>query len=97
MNVFITGTSSGLGYGLASYYLKNGHTVYGISRKMNAKLNAYSNFNFLVQDISNFSEVETNLISFLKEAGTLDLVILNAGIMNEVKDLTKTDLDEIKR
>ena len=64
MNVFITGTSSGLGFALAKHYLETGHNVYGISRKMNEELNRYSNFHFLVQDIARFSEVETNLISF---------------------------------
>jgi len=64
MIVFITGTSSGLGFGLAKHYLETGHKVYGISRKMNEELNSYSNFHFLVQDISRFNEVETNLISF---------------------------------
>jgi len=97
MNVFITGTSSGLGFGLAKYYLGTGHRVYGISRKMNEELNNYSGFHFLVQDISRFSEVETNLISFLKDAQVLDLVILNAGVLSEIKDLRDTSLDEIKK
>jgi benzil reductase ((S)-benzoin forming) len=97
MNVFITGTSSGLGFGLSKYYLEAGHRVYGISRKMNEELNSYPNFYFLVQDISRFSEVETNLISFFKDTQVLDLVILNAGVLNEIKDLKDTSLHEIKK
>jgi NAD(P)-dependent dehydrogenase (short-subunit alcohol dehydrogenase family) len=97
MNVFITGTSSGLGFGLAKYYLRAGHQVYGISRKMNETLNSYSGFHFLVQDITRFSELETNLFSFLKDVQVLDLVILNAGILNEIKDLKDTSLHEIKK
>lgn len=95
MNVLITGTNSGLGYGLSKYYLNKGHTVYGISRKLNPELKVNQNFKFLFQDISNYKEVETNLVSFLNNIETLDLVILNAGIMNEIKDLKDTSLDEI--
>ncbi|WP_372950363.1 SDR family NAD(P)-dependent oxidoreductase [Mariniphaga sp.] len=97
MNVFITGTSSGLGFGLAKYYLAAGHRVYGLSRKMNEELNSFTNFHFLVQDISRFNEMETNLISFLKDVEVIDLVILNAGILNEIKDLKDTSLHEIKK
>jgi benzil reductase ((S)-benzoin forming) len=97
MNVFITGTSSGLGFALAKYYLVAGHQVFGISRKMNEELNRYSNFHFLVQDITRFSEVETNLISFLKDVQVLGLVILNAGVLSEIKDLKDTGLHEIKK
>jgi len=97
MNVFITGNSSGLGFGLAKYYLGAGHRVYGLSRKMNDELNSYSNFHFLVQDIARFNEVETNLISFLKDVQVLGLVILNAGVLSEIKDVKDTSLGEIKK
>ncbi len=97
MNVFITGTSSGLGFALAKHYLETGQNVYGISRKMNEELNSYPNFHFLVQNIARFSEVETNLISFLKDVQVLDLVILNAGVLSEIKDVKDTSLDEIKK
>ncbi len=97
MNVFITGTSSGFGFGLAKNYLEKGHTVYGISRKRNETLSAYPNFRFLVQDISMHNELQTNLVSFFTEVETLDLIILNAGILNEIKDLKDTSLDEIEK
>jgi benzil reductase ((S)-benzoin forming) len=96
MNILITGTSSGLGYALSKYYLEQGHTVFGISRKMNEGIRNHENFRFLFQDISNFREVETNLISFLKGIEILDIVILNAGMLKEIKDLKQTSLDEIQ-
>src|SRR5690554_3415069 len=96
MNILITGTSSGLGYGLAKHYLEQGHTVYGISRKQNETLKAYNNFRFLFQDLTRFVEVETNLVSFLNGLEELDLVILNAGVLKEIKDLGETSLDEIR-
>ncbi|MFW6257637.1 MAG: SDR family NAD(P)-dependent oxidoreductase [Prolixibacteraceae bacterium] len=97
MNVLITGTGSGLGYGLAKHYLNEGHIVYGISRKIKDEQKQHPDFRFLMQDISLFREVETNLLSFLKGVNLLDLVILNAGILNEIKDLKETSLDEIKK
>lgn len=66
MNVFITGSNSGLGFGLTKYYLGKGNKVYGISRKINSEINNRSNFSFLLQGISNFKELETNLVSFLR-------------------------------
>ena len=97
MNILITGTSSGLGFGLAEFYLKNNHNVFGISRKQNPELNKYSNFNFLSQDISHFIELEPKVAAFLEKEKKLDLVILNAGILNEIKDLYFTSLDEIEK
>lgn len=96
MNVLITGTSSGLGYGFAKYYLNKGNVVYGISRRQNPDLKTYENFRFLFQDLSNFNEVETNIVSFLNGLESLDLVILNAGILKEIKDIKDTSLDEIQ-
>jgi benzil reductase ((S)-benzoin forming) len=96
MKILITGTSSGLGYGLSKYYLEQGNTVYGISRKMNDELKSHENFRFLFQDISNFGELEVNLISFLKGVEILDIVILNAGMLREIKDLKHTSLEEIQ-
>lgn len=97
MNVFITGSNSGLGFGLAKYYLGKGNKVYGISRKINSEINSRGNFSFLLQDISDFKELEINLVSFIRGVTKLDLVILNAGIMNEIKDLKETSLEEIKK
>ncbi len=97
MNILITGTSSGLGYGLAKLYLDEEHTVYGISRRQNPKLNEYSNFNYLSQDISRFTELKPKMAAFLEGQTKMDLVILNAGIINEINDLYFTSLDEIKK
>lgn len=97
MNIFITGTSSGLGYGLAQYYLKQGHKVFGISRRSNANLDRFENFTFLSQDISDFTNLASNLDAFLNKSGNLDLVILNAGMLNEIKDMKDTGLEEIEK
>jgi len=97
MNILITGTSSGLGFGLAEHYLKNEHKVFGISRRQNPELNKYSNFRFLAHDISRFIEIKPKVAAFLENEKKLDLVILNAGILSEIKDLYHTSLDEIEK
>lgn len=97
MNVLITGSSSGLGYGLTKYYLEKGNKVFGVSRSLNEELKTFENYEFLVQDVSHFSEIETNFASFLNGCKKMDLVILNAGMLSEIKDLKDTGLDEIKQ
>lgn len=96
MNILITGTSGGLGYGLSRHYLEAGHRVYGISRKSNAELDDFDSFSFLQQDLIDFKDVGKKLPKFLSDVNKLDLVILNAGVLNEIKDLRDTSLDEIK-
>jgi NAD(P)-dependent dehydrogenase (short-subunit alcohol dehydrogenase family) len=96
MNILITGTSKGLGYGLCRYYLEAGHKVYGISRKSNDELEKFDHFNFLQQDLTDFKVVGKTVPQFLADVNQLDIIILNAGVLNEIKDLRDTGLDEIK-
>lgn len=96
MNILITGTSSGVGFGLAKYYLDHEHTVYGISRKSNQILNKYINFKFLSQDLSRFEDAANNVSEFIKDVNSFNLVILNAGVINEVKNLKDTSMSEIQ-
>lgn len=97
MNILITGISSGLGFGLAEYYLKRGNNVFGISRSKNKELVMNESFHYLRQDVSDFAFLRQNVAVFLKDVQHLDLVILNAGILNEIKDLKETSLDEIEK
>jgi benzil reductase ((S)-benzoin forming) len=97
MKVLITGTSSGIGAGLAHYYLANDCEVYGISRKTNTSLAKNSNFKFLDQDLSKFEELEKNIPAFLSDLQSIDLVVLNAGVLSEIKDMKNTTLEEINQ
>ena len=97
MKIFITGTSSGIGYGLARKYLELGHEVYGLSRNENKELGNFEKFSFLAQDISDFEYAGLNLSNFLKDVEGLDLVVLNAGILNDIKDMSETRVEELKR
>ncbi|MCF8359907.1 MAG: SDR family NAD(P)-dependent oxidoreductase [Prolixibacteraceae bacterium] len=95
--ILITGTSSGLGFGLAKKYLEKGCTVFGISRRENKELNSFTNFHFLKQDLSRYDEASKAIFEFTEGIENLDVVILNAGVLNRLKDVRETSIDEFKR
>ncbi len=97
MNIFITGTSSGIGYGLAKYYLDQGHTVYGISRSHNETLEDHENFRFKSVDLLALDQIKEEITSLLEPLSHLDLVVLNAGILPNIGDMQETSLQEIKK
>jgi len=97
MHILITGTSKGLGEGLALYYLDRGHKVFGISRNNNPGLEKHQDFKFLSLDLSDFEGIRNKLPGFLRDAGHVDLAILNAGVLGEIKDMGECTLDEIER
>lgn len=96
MKVLITGVSSGIGWGLSKYYLSIGATVYGISRRVPEDLIKNPNFKHLVLDLSKFDRIDRSISAFVENISTLDLVILNAGVLGEIKDLKNQSILEIK-
>lgn len=95
-NIFVTGVSKGLGYGFTKYFLKESCTVYGLSRTEPKNLENDSNFKWKFCDLSRLSYLSNCLQDdFLPTK--LDLVLLNAGILGEIKDLKDTALDEIQK
>lgn len=97
MNILITGTSSGIGAGLANEYLKRNHQVWGISRSSNDGLHEHQNYLHLKQDITEFTYCALNTANFLAGAKTLDLVVLNAGTLNNIKDMRHTSVEELQK
>jgi len=97
MNILITGTSKGIGAALATKYLEEGHSVFGISRSRNDTLDANPHFSFLSLDLSDFKQVTEALPPFLDRVNEMELVVLNAGILNEIKELKDTSIEEIKK
>jgi len=94
--VLITGVSSGLGKALAAHYLAQGARVYGVARRTPQELRANRNFVFLSADLRSLSRISKNLETLLPANANLDLVILNAGILGEIKDMQQTSLDELR-
>lgn len=78
MIVLITGTSRGLGYNLAQFFLKENYFVIGCSRKNNDIVNKnYQHYNLNVTDekaVCEFFRMIRN------KYGKLDVLINNAGI-----------------
>jgi benzil reductase ((S)-benzoin forming) len=95
MNVLITDTNSGFGHALAVEFLNTGATVYGISRRPNSRLNNFPDYYHLTQDLMKLDELENNITNFLGNLKILDLVILNAGMLPEFKDIRKTPIENI--
>ena len=94
-NILITGVSSGLGEALASTYLENGDNVYAIGKSIPKKLDHYPHFFFFPYDLSQTFILQASIQAFV-EKHSFDVVILNAGILGEIQELTKTDLIDVK-
>jgi len=97
MKVLITGTSSGIGYGLATEFLKRNAKVWGISRRFSDDLISTQNFNFLKLDLTSFEKTKKLLPGFLSKTDSIDLVILNAGILGEIKLTKDVSIEKMKK
>lgn len=95
-NVLITGVSSGIGHAMAKTYLERGDSVFGLSRRTADDLAGYDAFRFVSVDLGELSNIEPALDKLLKGVDQLDLAILNAGILGEMKDMRETTVDELK-
>ena len=95
-NIFITGISSGIGYALAKAYLQKNYQVFGLSRRDPYDLNKFGKLQFQSVDLSQIENIHLHLSSILKEADSLELVILNAGILGNIKDIKDTSLEDLK-
>lgn len=97
MHILITGTSSGIGYGLAREFVNQGANVWGISRRSAGDLEQSALYHHLQLDLTDYANVRQNLPSFIKDVEVFDLVILNAGVLGEIKWMQELDVDEMKR
>lgn len=93
--LLVTGNSSGLGRGLTEAYLGRGWRVYGCSRRGCPELDG--DLHDLRCDLTDFPSVPGILSKLLAGADGLDLVVLNAGILGQIKPLSATGLDELRR
>jgi benzil reductase ((S)-benzoin forming) len=89
----VTGTSSGLGRGLAQVMLQRGQRVYGCSRRDSA-LEGLAEVRI---DLTDHEAVPEALDGLLADVSRLELVVLNAGILGEIRELSATPLDDVKR
>ncbi len=73
MRILITGTSQGIGYAIAEYFLNKGHEVIGIDRQ--EKSIEHKHYRHYVCDIRDYEK--------LPEIKNVDILINNAGTQNE--------------
>lgn len=97
MNIFITGVSSGIGWGLAKYYLSAGYTVYGASRRVPETLIKSPDFHHLSIDLSQFDQCQSALVLFFQQITSLDLVILNAGVIGEIAQMKDQSIEKMQQ
>lgn len=77
MLILVTGTSSGIGRGLAERLVKGGHTVLGCSRRPGRiSLEGYKHFQV---DLTSPEQVQEMFAAIREEQGLLDALINNAG------------------
>ena len=95
-NLFITGVSSGLGHGLARAALQKGHDVAGLSRREPSDIISHPRFRFAACDLATPDTIPGALEKILDPGQTLDLVVLNAGVLWRIADMADAPLDVLK-
>jgi len=74
----ITGTSKGIGYGMAKHFLAQGSSVAGCSRGV-ATIE-HDNYSHSPVDIGNEDQVRGWIRAVKKQFGRIDILVCNAGV-----------------
>ncbi len=93
-NVLITGNSSGLGLGLSRALLERDYRVHGCSRRGCAAL--ADRVVDVHCDLSDLDAIDPALDQLLAGVDRLDLVVLNAGILGEIEDMSHLSVDRLR-
>ena len=93
--VFITGVSSGLGEALVSRALERGDQVYAVGRRDNPRFANKAGYYFYPLDLSDIEMLRENLREFVRHH-EYDLVILNAGVLGEIRELSEIPLKKAR-
>ena len=93
--VFITGNSSGIGLALSREYLSHGAELYGLSRRgcplEDARLHDVR------CNLADLEAIPAALARLLGGLPELDLVVLNAGVLGEIRELYETPMADVRR
>jgi len=97
MNVFITGNSSGLGLGLTEALLEQEAIVWGMSRRGCPLAARHEDaLRDRQQDLANLNHLEDGLERLLSDCLRLDLVVLNAGVLGRIQEISSTDVHDLE-
>lgn len=89
----ITGNSSGLGLGFTRALMAEGWAIYGLSRRGCPEATAGD----ARVDLADLDAVGPAVEKLLAPVERLDLVILNAGLLGHVQNLSEASMDELRR
>ena len=95
MKIFISGVSSGLGYGLAKVYLAMGYEVYGCSRREPKDL-VEQELHFAGIDLNDSVAGKRSFCKLINDVPNFDLVILYAGKLGQIRDMKETSLEDLR-
>lgn len=93
-SALITGNSSGLGLGFSEVLLAHGYRVFGCSRR---GCDLAGDIVDIQCDLTEFDTIAQKFGQLLHGVDALGLVVLNAGILGEIKHISKTSLDELQQ
>lgn len=99
--VVLTGASSGIGYSLLNYFIKEGARVYGSSRnerELTAESKQECNFELL--DLADELNVEKYVKTILQKENRVDILINNAGVAHNlalVEEINSEMLNSVVR
>ena len=93
----VTGASGGIGAGLVEGFLSGGYNVVATSRDPNQKLNASGSLVLLNGDIGKQQTAADAVEASIKNFGTIDVLVNNAGIFlnKPFTDFTAEDFDTL--
>ena len=93
MNICISGSSRGLGKAFVQNYLEKGAKLYGLGRSEVLD----KRYRYTQVDIADFDALKMSLESLLEGVNELDLLILNAGILGRIQDISSCTMDQLKK
>ena len=88
--VFITGIGSGLGKAFVKEFLKEGYQIFAVSRHLPEEFKGKISFSY--GDLLSLENVYRAVDTVLKGIDSLDVVILNAGLLTPLKDINETPI-----
>ena len=80
---------------MAREFPSRGNRVLGISRREAEDFQKEEGYRHLRLDLTDFDAVEDQLPGFLKDTPILDLVVLNAGVLGEIRWMKEVGVEEI--
>ena len=93
MNVLITGAGSGIGKATSEYFIKSGHTVYGVDLRFSDENSGVIK---LIADITDTEQLQNIKDNLLNDGIKLDAIVSVAGI-HKMVSLAESDFKSMKR